>query len=564
MFLRLAEELNGRVLDGLYLWRMRWLVLLRLAVCLPLVAGLPARAKTSVPRLRTASAIAFDSAGNLYIADANGNQVLEATLGGALLVVAGTGVQGFAGDGGPATAAQLNQPLGLAFGADGTLYVADSGNQRVRAVSPAGVITTFAGVGVAGFSGDGGSAAVAAMREPTALAVDAAGGVLICDGGNRRVRRVFSGIISTFAGTGVQGYAGDGGPATTAQMDGPSGVAVAGDGRVFIADTHNQRVRVVGTDGSIQTFAGTGVRGFGGDGGPAVAANLSDPQGLGWTSEGGLLIADAGNERVREVSAAGVITSWSGSGTEGVSGDGVPGLQAALRAPRGVAMSSFGLPVMADTLNGTVRELASRSQLFEPAALVSGRVSAVSVAGAALQVYGQSSFAVLASGVVGSPTGVFQIVEGGNQVSEGILSGGQAQVSLSTLSAGQHSLVANYNGDGLNPSASSSLVSVTVQPATLTAMASSATVAYGASMPLLSGVLSGCYRRMREESAPVSCRARQGCRMLVCTPSARRSPGRVRVTIRLAWLRIQDRSVWFGRGREWRWEAQGRAMLVFR
>ena len=489
MFLRLAEEWTGRVLECVYLRGRWWLGLLLIAACLAAAAF--AQGQAVAQRLRSASAIAFDAPGNLYIADASGNQVLEATLGGALVVVAGTGVQGSAGMGGPAASAQLNQPRGLAFGADGTLYVADSGNDRVVAVNSAGGIAAFAGNGVAGFRGDGGSALAAELREPTALAVDALGGLLICDAGNGRVRRVYGGVISTIAGTSVQGYSGDGGPALTAQFDTPSGIVVAGDGRIFVADKHNQRVRVIGTDGSIQTYAGTGVRGFSGDGGAAVAAKLSDPQGMGWNTDGRLLIADAGNERVRVVSASGVISTWSGSGTEGVSGDGVVGLQALLRAPRAVAVSSFGVPVVADTLNGTVRELVGGSQLFQPAALVSGRSSAVSVLGAATQEYGQAAFTVNVSGPVSAPAGAFQIEDQNVQVSQGSLSGGQAQVSLGALGAGEHSLVAVYAGDGLNPGASSAPLRVAVQPAPLTALASSATVAYGSPLPVISGELSG-------------------------------------------------------------------------
>jgi sugar lactone lactonase YvrE len=182
------------------------------------------------PRLPTS--VAYDAAGNLYFADTNRQAVYESSLAGALTVVAGNGVQGFSGDGGAATSAELDSPQGVAVGADGTLYIADTGNERIRAVS-AGQISTFAGNGSVGFAGDGGAAVGASFRRPNALAIDASGALLVCDAGNERVRRISSGVIATIAGSGTQGFAGDGAAAVAAELDTPMGLAVGADGRTL-------------------------------------------------------------------------------------------------------------------------------------------------------------------------------------------------------------------------------------------------------------------------------------------------------------------------------------------
>jgi hypothetical protein len=248
-----------------------------------------------------------------------------------IFTVAGTGTPGFSGDGGPATSAQLFRAADVAVTADGGFLIADNLNHRVRRVSPAGTITTVAGVGTAGFSGDGGSATDAQLNQPQGVAVTADGGFLIADSSNQRVRRVSpGGTITTVAGTGALGFSGDGGPATAADIGNPQGVAVTADGSFLIADSDNQRVRHVSPAGTITTVAGTGTEGFSGDGGPATAAELAFPSGVAVTAEGGFLITDFDNHRVRRVSPAGTITTVAGNGTQGFGGDGGPATAAQL------------------------------------------------------------------------------------------------------------------------------------------------------------------------------------------------------------------------------------------
>jgi sugar lactone lactonase YvrE len=307
--------------------------------------------------LNDPTGVAVDTRGSVYIADFANHRVRRIGKDGVITTVAGMGTPGFSGDGGPATLSRLSFPTGVAVDAKGVLYIADYGNHRIRRVSPNGVITTLAGVGHFGFLGDGGLATQASLNSPMGVAVDAAGVIYIADTGNQRVRYVKpSGIIMTIAGTGVFGFFGDGGPATRAALSVPTGVAVDEKGTLYIADSFNQRVRRVGPDEVITTFAGGGDSL--GDGGPATQANLRGPRGVAVDAAGVVYIADQHHERVRRVGPDGLITTVAGKGTFGFSGDRGPAAEASLNSPVGVTADTQGNVYIADRLNNRIRRIA--------------------------------------------------------------------------------------------------------------------------------------------------------------------------------------------------------------
>ena len=297
--------------------------------------------------------VAMDSAGNLYIADYGNNRIRKVS-NGVITTVAGNGTPGFSGDNGPATSAQLNYPNGVAVDSAGNLYVADFGNNRIRKVSN-GTITTVAGNGTGGFSGDNGPAASAQLRQPQGIAVDSAGILYMADTYNNRIRKVSNGAITTVAGSGTQGFSGDNGPATNAQLNLPFGVVVDSAGDLYIADLNNHRIRKV-SNGVITTVAGNGTPGFSGDNGPATNAQLNEPYGVAVDSAGNLYIGDSANHLVREVSN-GVITTVAGNGTFGFSGDNGPATSAQLDHPYGVAVDSAGNVYIAEQGNNRIRLL---------------------------------------------------------------------------------------------------------------------------------------------------------------------------------------------------------------
>jgi uncharacterized repeat protein (TIGR01451 family) len=308
------------------------------------------------------SSVISDGAGGFYFAaQSPQHSIYRVGANGAMTLVAGNGLPGFSGDGGPAVSAQLNYPAGIALDSVGNLLIADTSNHRIRKVTPLGVISTVAGNGTQGFSGDNGAATSAQLNYPNGVAVDAVGNLLIADTSNYRIRRVTAaGIIDTIAGTGTSGFSGDGGPATSARLSYFRGIVFDSGGNLFIADTNNYRVRKIDPSGIISTVAGNGTYGFNGDGVSALSARLASPSGVAFDGSGNLLIADYGNSRIRKVASSGVISTVAGNGTSGFTGDGGQATLAQLNSPNGLAVDAgSGDLLIADTANRRIRKVSS-------------------------------------------------------------------------------------------------------------------------------------------------------------------------------------------------------------
>jgi hypothetical protein len=307
--------------------------------------------------LASPSAVAYDANGNLFFADAQNQVVREVSKSGLISTIAGTGVEGYGGDGGAATTAYLDTPTGVAVDTSGNVYIADSHNHRIREVS-GGTITTIAGTGTAGFFGDNGAATAAQLSLPSAVAVDTTGNVYIADTNNQRIRKITGTTITTIAGDGEELFAGDNATATAAVLDSPTGVVVDATGNVYIADRHNQRIRMVTSGGTISTLAGSGAASFsgtfGGDGASATAASLSKPSGVSVDASGNIYIADTGNQRIRQVTG-GTIATVAGSNQQGFDGDTGTATDAILNAPKAVTLDSYGNLIIADKLNQRLR-----------------------------------------------------------------------------------------------------------------------------------------------------------------------------------------------------------------
>ncbi len=436
--------------------------------------------------------LAFDAAGNLFIADTDDNVVREVALDGTITVVAGDGNQGYSGDGGAATSAELDAPVGVAVDGSGNIYIADTHNQRIREVV-AGTINTIAGTGVAGFSGDGSAATAAQLNRPTAIALDSKGNIYIADTNNHRIREIVGGTISTVAGDGDETFSGDGGPAIAAGLDSPDGVGVDSSFNIYIGDTLNQRVRMVtAATGIITTIAGTGVKTFTADG-TATGAALARPRGIAVDSTGNIYVADSDNNRIRMI-ANNSISTVAGDGLEGFNGDTGNSSSASLDAPRAVAAFASSV-AFADTGNdrvrsssgGTLNTIAGNAPQGAEQLLLSGPLSTV---------YGSGTLTATFSnnGLTGTGTVSFYDGQGsaGALLGTAALQSNSASLDTSHLTGGTHSLIAVYSGDANAASITSGVYVLVVNkaPVTATLTASASSIAYGVPFTLTATIAS--------------------------------------------------------------------------
>jgi trimeric autotransporter adhesin len=318
--------------------------------------------------------VAVDASGNVYIADTFNNRIRLVTKStGIITTVAGDGKPSYGGDDGKAISARLNLPFGVAIDVSGNVYIADGSNNRIRLVTKStGFITTVAGVGTRGYAGDEGQAISARLGSPTGVAIDASGNIYIADALNNVIRLVTksTGIITTVAGNGTEAYGGDGGPAISAQLKFPKGVAIDTSGNIYIADTVNHRIRLVTkSTGIITTVAGDGTPSYGGDEGQAISAQLNQPYGVTVDASGNVYIADNSNNVIRLVTkSTGFITTVAGTGAFGYAGNGGLATSAELWTPRGVALDSSGLLYIADTVNHRIRTVGPPQESSAPTA----------------------------------------------------------------------------------------------------------------------------------------------------------------------------------------------------
>ena len=339
--------------------------------------------------LNQPSGITIDKEGNIYIADYENYYIRKIDVSGNITSIAGTGINGYSGDDVPASTSQLDHPYAVTLDKYGNIYIADQFSHRIRKITKStGMITTVAGNGNAGYNGDGIPATSAELWLPSDVAVDTAGNMYIADVNNNRIRKVTAatGIISTIAGTGTGGYSGDGGPAVNAKLWIPYGICLDSSANLYIADYRNCRIRkVIANSGNITTIAGTGVFGFDGDGGPAAAAKFEYPSNIVMDLSGNIYVSDFVAQRVRKIDvSSGIINSIAGTGSAAYDGDGIPAANASLNYPTGLAVDPCGIVYIADQFNNRIRKITNPSPVLsasDPLTICSGTSSILSVSG---------------------------------------------------------------------------------------------------------------------------------------------------------------------------------------
>ncbi len=478
---------------------------LRIALLLVLCLASPftAAAQTSalaIP-LILPSAIVFDTAGNLYFAETANHVIRKVDTTGHITTIAGNGTQGFSGDAGPAPSATLDSPAGLALDTASNLYIADTHNHRIRKLNLAtGTLTTIAGTGTPGFTGESIAATSAQLSLPTALALDSNGNLYLADTGNHRIRKISAttGVITTIAGTGTQGFSGDTGPATSANIDSPSGLALDASNNLYLADTHNHRIRRIDAiTGVITTIAGTGTSSFTGDSIAANTATLALPHGLSIDAVGNLYIADTENHRIRRIdTTTGIITTAAGNGTQAFSGDNGPAITASLDTPRATALSPSTLLTLADTANQRIRQLEAAPAPPTVIHTISGlgltTPGTLTLTAPAVIAYGTGQLtASIASPTPATGAITFLDTTDTTTLGTATLASNIATLPATSIPAGLHNLTATYAGDQTHPSAQSAILPLTVTPQQLTATITPITMLYGQPIPSISGTLTG-------------------------------------------------------------------------
>ena len=407
--------------------------------------------------------VTVDGTGNVYVADYNNNRVRKVASGtGIITTVAGDGFAGFNGDNGPATSASLQNPSHVAIDSSGNLFIADTTNHRIRKVAfGTGIITTVAGNGSPGFDGDNGPATLASLYWPSGVAFDSSGNLYIADYGNHRIRKVAigTGIITTVAGNGTAGFSGDGGAASAASLYRPNDVIVDSSGDLYFSEYYNQRIRkVVNGTGIITTVAGNGIAGFNGDDVAATSASLNNPLGVTIDSSGNLYIADEWNHRIRKVaSGTGIITTVAGNGISGYSGDNGPATSANLYYPTGVTIDSSGNLYITEWGSGRIRKV-YLYRIPTVAALVSSAAANSSVIGETVTF---TATVTSTEGVPANTTMTFK--DGAVTIGSGALDAtGTATFTTSSLSLGSHNITASFPDTGILAGSTSPVLVQTV------------------------------------------------------------------------------------------------------
>ncbi len=373
--------------------------------------------------------VAADNSGDFFIADEYNNVIREVNSFGIIYNVAGNHSTGYSGDGGSALSAELTFPTGVSIDASGRIYIADYGNSAIRMVNTSGIISSIAGFNFRGYSGDGGPATAAELYYPYDVQKDASGNIYIADTYNNVIRKInTSGIISTIAGNYASGhgYSGDGGPASTAELGHPVSISIDVYGKIYIADLDNYVVRMVDNSGIIHTVAGNHIGGFSGDGGQATAAEIKQPWAITVDASDNIFITDAGNGRIRKVNSTGIITTISGTNLNGHSGDGGPATAAELYDPTGICHDASGNLYFSEQGNVDIRKITNSSCSMVVGAFVTNSLSC----------YGGNNAAITAS-----PSG------GTSPYTYLWNPGGKTNANVSGLSAGNYTVsVSDKNG----------------------------------------------------------------------------------------------------------------------